>query len=57
VAEAMGVKFLATGAKSPNWTLNLEPYNYQADALSVCYYLLPHEDTAKSPAVVGLLNI
>ena len=37
VAEVMGVKFLAketTVAESPDRALNLEPYDYQADALA-----------------------
>jgi len=34
----MGVKFLAketTVAESPDWASNLEPYDYQADALFI----------------------
>jgi len=26
-----------TAAENPNWELNLEPCDYQADALAVCY--------------------
>jgi len=43
VAEEMGVKFFlpteTTTAESPDRASNLEPYNYQADALAVCYCL------------------
>jgi len=28
-----------TAAESPNWASNLEPCDYQADALAVCYCL------------------
>jgi len=42
VAEVMGVNFLpkeTTVAEGPDQELNLEPYNYQADALAFCYCL------------------
>jgi len=39
VAEAIGVKFLDQGNNSSRWASNLEPYDYQADALAVCYCL------------------
>jgi len=42
VAEAMEVSFFpkeTTAAESPNWASNLEPCDYQADTLAVCYCL------------------
>ena len=42
VAEAIGVSFLSqetTVAEIPDQASNLEPYNYQADALATCYFV------------------
>jgi len=50
IAEAMGVKFLAQGNNSSRkpqmLASNLEPYDYQADALAVCYCLPMHKTLA-----------
>jgi len=41
-----------TETESPDWASNLESYDYQADALTVCYLSLEHELYQLSTAVI-----